>query len=64
MKVKDLIKQLLEYDIDSEVLITTYYSEKKKKETRSIGAYFEVSNVDTTGGVTEIIFKDWRDKGE
>ena len=63
MKVKDLIKQLLEYDLNSKVLITTYYSEKKQKETRSIGCYFEVSGVDNIGGDNiEIIFEDWRDK--
>ena len=60
MTVKQLITQLLDYDLNNEVVVGVDYPPKKQAETGCIGAEFEIRNVSNLGGTIEIKVHDWR----
>ena len=62
MTIKDLIKELLEYNLNDEVCVAVDYSEEKKKETGCKGAIFDIINIDIFGASVKIKIRDWREK--
>lgn len=60
MTVKQLITQLLDYDLNNEVVVGVDYPPKKQAETGCTGSDFEITNVSNFGGTIEIKVHDWR----
>ena len=63
MTTKDLIKTLLDYPLDYEVLVTVDYSAEKEKETGCKGAGFDIISIDRLFQSVQIKVDDWREKG-
>lgn len=63
MKVKELIMQLLEYDMNAEVrLTTTDESRMKEFSPKKNNVVFSITGTESWGrGSVDIAFDDWRD---
>ena len=64
MTVKDLIKTLLDYPLDYEVLVTVDYSAEKEEETGCKGAGFDILSIDNIWQSVQIKVDDWRERSE
>lgn len=62
MTVRELIKTLMDYNLDTEIVIATdkEYIDDRGRECK--GKMFEIKGIDTFGICIEILFDDWRDK--
>ena len=60
MTVKELIKLLLEYDLNTDVGVAVDYTEEKRRETGCMGARFDIICVERWSGSVELKVKDWR----
>ena len=61
MTVRELIKDLVDYNLDAEIVVATdkKYVDKRGEECKR--RMFEIKNIDTFGSCVEILFDDWRD---
>ena len=64
MTVRELIQELINYNLDAEIVVAT-----DKKYTNELGheckgRMFEIKNIDTFATCVEILFDDWRDDNE
>lgn len=66
MKVKELIMQLLEYDMNSEVRVTTTdVSRMKEFSPKKNNVVFGITGTEGWGRTVDIAFEDWRqEEGE
>jgi len=61
MTVRELIKELVDYNLDAEIVVATNkrYIDELGEECE--GRMFDIKYMDTFGGCVEILFDDWRD---
>jgi hypothetical protein len=61
MTVRELIKELIDYNLDAEIVVATdkKYVDKRGEECK--GRMFEIKDTDTFGSCVEILFDDWRE---
>lgn len=57
MTVKELITKLLDYNLNTEVYLTTEYSQEKQKEIGYTGTFHEVLDVEEFGDYVQIKFE-------
>ena len=63
MTVKDLITNLLEYDMNATVSIAVDYDGKQQRETGCVGAEFPIMDVRRFNRHSvEIVMVDWRNQ--
>lgn len=62
MTVKELITELLEYDMNSEVRVAINKKHINKYGNEVDGYQFDIEKINDFGGITEIVFEDWRDE--
>lgn len=61
MKVKELITQLLEYDMDAEVRVTTTDESRMKEfSPKKNNVVFSITGTESWGKSVDIAFDDWR----
>lgn len=64
MTIRELIKELLNYNLDSEIVVATDKEYVNELGHECKGRIFDIKNIDTFGGCVEILFDDWRDEDE
>lgn len=64
MTVRQLIQDLTYYPMDLEITVSCNYSEEQVQMTKCKGAIFDIEGIETFGEQVQIIFEDWRNKGD
>lgn len=64
MTVRELITELLNYNLDSEIVVATDKEYVNKLGHECKGHMFGIKDIDTFGYCVEILFDDWRDDNE
>lgn len=64
MTVRELIKELMGYDLDKDIFIGTDKEYQHKDGYKVKGRTFHITNIKNFDGCVKIIFDDWRDDNE
>lgn len=64
MTVRELITELLNYNLDSEIVVATDKKYINELGHECKGRMFGIKDTDTFGSCVEILFDDWRDDNE
>lgn len=64
MTVRELIKKLIDYNLDAEIVTASDKEYINELGHECKGRMFEIKDIDTFGSCVEILFDDWRDEDE
>ncbi len=60
MTVRELIKELIDYNLDAEIVVATDKKYINELGHECKGRMFDIKNIDTFSSYVEILFEDWR----